>query len=238
MQTPVKRRLDEVPAFLLLYQIIRFCRRNGQTGEYLGRQFMLLFIRQGGFWKSDVRIQITDLISGTLAYIYDSHKCSADAPDYLKILHNKIIRVELYSETYKTYTLENSAIADDYDEDIAQLCFAQAVKFVEHNADSPDPEIQAQIAVLQHLLFRFMNNDTRGYTYTYELKQQLSNTELRNLSDQAWAIHVVQHDACAGWIILPDRRHLLTAGKWHIHFVFSFSDNFINRVRIHSPSPP
>lgn len=132
---------------------------------------MLLFIRQGGFWKSDVRIQITDLISGTLAYIYDSHKCSADAPDYLKILHNKIIRVELYSETYKTYTLENSAIADDYDEDIAQLCFAQAVKFVEHNADSPDPEIQAQIAVLQHLLFRFMNNDTRGYTYTYELKQ-------------------------------------------------------------------
>lgn len=181
---------------------------------------MLLFIRQGGFWKSDVRIQITDLISGTLAYIYDSHKCSADAPDYLKILHNKIIRVELYSETYKTYTLENSAIADDYDEDIAQLCFAQAVKFVEHNADSPDPEIQAQIAVLQHLLFRFMNNDTRGYTYTYELKQQLSNTELRNLSDQAWAIHVVQHDACAGWIILPDRRHLLTAGKWHIHLLF------------------
>ena len=166
---------------------------------------MLLFIRQGGFWKSDVRIQITDLISGTLAYIYDSHKCSADAPDYLKILHNKIIRVELYSETYKTYTLENSAIADDYDEDIAQLCFAQAVKFVEHNADSPDPEIQAQIAVLQHLLFRFMNNDTRGYTYTYELKQQLSNTELRNLSDQAWVIHVVQHNTCAGWIILSDR---------------------------------
>ena len=30
-----------------------------------------------------------------------------------------------------------------------------------------------------------MNNDTRGYIYTYELKQQLSNTDLRNLSDQA-----------------------------------------------------
>ena len=56
------------------------------------------------------------------------------------------------------------------------------------------------------------------------------------------AIHtipnVVQHNACAEWIILPDRRHLLTAWKRHIHFVFSFSDNFINRVRIHSPSPP
>lgn len=141
--------------------------------------------------KYDVRIQIADLISGTLAYVYDSHKRSADVPDYLKILRNKIIRVELYPKTYKTYTLENSAIADDYDEDIAQLCFAQAVKFVEHNADSPDPEIQAQVVILQYLLFRFMNNDTRGYIYTYELKQQLSNTDLRNLSDQAFRMRII-----------------------------------------------
>lgn len=141
--------------------------------------------------KYDVRIQIADLISGTLAYVYDSHKRSADVPDYLKILRNKIIRVELYPKTYKTYTLENSAIADDYDEDIAQLCFAQAVKFVEHNADSPDSEIQAQVVILQYLLFRFMNNDTRGYIYTYELKQQLSNTDLRNLSDQAFRMRII-----------------------------------------------
>ena len=53
-----------------------------------------------------------------------------------------------------------------------------------------------------------------------------------------WVIHAVQHNPCAGWIIFSDRLHLLTAGKWHIHFIFSFSDNFINRVRIHSPSPP
>lgn len=141
--------------------------------------------------KNDVRIQMADLISGTLAYVYDSHKRSADAPDYLKILRNKIIRVELYPKTYKSYTLENSAIAEDYDEDIAKLCFAQAVKFVEHNADDPDPEIQAQIIVLQYLLFRFMNNDTRGYIYTRELKEQLNNTELRNLSDQAFRMRII-----------------------------------------------
>ena len=52
-------------------------------------------------------------------------------------------------------------------------------------------------------------------------------------------IHVVQHNTCAGWIILSDRLHMLTARKRHIHLLFSsLSDNFINRVRIHSPSPP
>lgn len=61
-----------------------------------------------------------------------------------------------------TYVLENSAIAEDYDMNIAKLCFAQAAKFVEHNADDPDPEVKAQVIVSQYLLFRFMNNDTRG----------------------------------------------------------------------------
>lgn len=141
--------------------------------------------------KSDVRIQIADLISGTLAYAYDSHKRSDDVPNYIQVLKNKLIRIELYPKTYENYVLENSAIAEDYDEDIAKLCFAQAVKFVEHNANDADPEIKAQVIVLQYLLFRFMNNDTRGYIYTQELKGQLANTELRGISDSAFRMRVI-----------------------------------------------
>ena len=141
--------------------------------------------------KSDVRIQIADLIIGTLAYAYDSHKRSDDVPNYIQILKNKLIRIELYPKTYENYVLENSAIAEDYDEDIAKLCFAQAVKFVEHNANDADPEIKAQVIVLQYLLFRFMNNDTRGYIYTQELKGQLANTELRGISDSTFRMRVI-----------------------------------------------
>ena len=136
-------------------------------------------------------IQIADLVSGTLSYVYDRHKRSGQNPDYYQILKNKIIRIELYPKTYDTYILENSAIADDYDEDIAKLCFAQAVKFVEHNSDSDDSEVQAQVAVVKYLLFRFMNNDTRGYIYTYELKKQLANTDLHNISDSTFRMRVI-----------------------------------------------
>lgn len=142
--------------------------------------------------KNDVRIQMADLISGTLGWVFDRHKKSDDTPDYLKILKNKIIRVELYPKTYDTYVLESSAIAEEYDEDIAKLCFAQAVKFVEHNTDDSDPEIKAQVIVLQYLLFRFMNNDTRGYIYTQELKGQLVNTELRHITDTAFRMRILE----------------------------------------------
>jgi len=97
----------------------------------------------------------------------------------------------LYPKTHDTYVLENSAIAEDYDMNIAKLCFAQAAKFVEHNADDPDPEVKAQVIVSQYLLFRFMNNDTRGYIYTRELKDQLSNTELRWISDTAFRARII-----------------------------------------------
>lgn len=154
----------------------------------------------------DVRIQIADFISGTLAYSFDKHKLSDTAPDYLKILDSKIIRIEQYPKTYKNYLLENSAIAEDYDEKIAKICFAQAVNFVEHNADSSDPETIAQVIVLQYLLFRFMNNDTRGYIYTYELKQRLASTEFCNISDSTFRMKIIGKLRDKGIIIASSQK--------------------------------
>lgn len=156
--------------------------------------------------KNDVRIQVADFISGTLAYIYDCHKKCTEAPDYFQMLKNKIIRVESYPKTYETYVLETSVIAEDYDEDIAKICFAQAVKFIEHNANTDDPEISAQIIVLQYMLFRFMNNDTRGYIYTNELKEQLSNTDMRNISDSTFRMRIIGKLRDKGVIIASSQK--------------------------------
>ena len=141
--------------------------------------------------RQDVRVQVADFISGTLAYVFDTNRISKDNPDYLKILRNKIIRIELYPKTYSNYILENSAIAEDYDETIAKLCFAQAVKFVEEHIDEDDIEIQAQIIVLKYMLFRFMNNDTRGYIYTNELLGQLQNTDLAKMSTTTFRMRII-----------------------------------------------
>ena len=50
------------------------------------------------FAKSDhdVRIQIADFISGTLARVYDDHKKSEHAKEYLDVLKQNIIRIGMY----------------------------------------------------------------------------------------------------------------------------------------------
>lgn len=71
---------------------------------------------------------------------------------------------------------------------------------------STDPEVEAQVIVLQYLLFRFMNNDTRGYIYTYELKDQLANTELRNMKDQAFRMRIIGKLRDKGVIIASSQK--------------------------------
>lgn len=141
--------------------------------------------------KNDVRIQIADFVSGTLARVYDNHKISEHAQEYLDILRNNMIKIEIYPKTYKTYKIASSALASEYDEDIAELCFNRAASFIENNQENDDQYINAQVIVLKYLLFRFMNNDTRGYIYTKELMEQLEYTTLYDIKEQTFRTKII-----------------------------------------------
>lgn len=139
----------------------------------------------------DVRIQIADFISGTLARVYDEHKKSEHASEYLDVLKENIIRIGMYPMSYKNYDISSSPLAEDYDEDIARLCFSRAVTFIESNQQSDDPIVKAQIVVLKYLLFRFMNNDTRGYIYTGELIEHIKFTALGAIKEQTFRTKII-----------------------------------------------
>lgn len=94
------------------------------------------------------------------------------------------------------------------EEQVEQLLadITEAFRANRSNNDNNDPEVKAQVIVLQYLLFRFMNNDTRGYIYTYELKDQLANTELRNMKDQAFRMRIIGKLRDKGVIIASSQK--------------------------------
>lgn len=151
--------------------------------------------------QNDILIQLADIVCGTIAQEYDVHRKTNDTPAFHKILEKKIARIELYPKTFETYTVENSALAEDYDKRIATLCLKQAVEFINKNDDNEDEEIQAQIIILKYLLFRFMNNDLRAYIPTKELKNQLAYTNLADISTQAFRTRIIGKLRDSGVII-------------------------------------
>lgn len=151
--------------------------------------------------KNDVLIQLADIISGTIALEYDEHRKLPNNPKFIKMLDKKIIRIELYPKTFESYTVDGSALGEDYDKQIATLCLKQAIDFVNMHDSDEDEETQAQIIILKYLLFRFMNNDFRFYISTKELKNQLNFTKLADISTQSFRTRIIGKLRDSGVII-------------------------------------
>lgn len=155
--------------------------------------------------KTDSGLQLSDLISGTLAYQYDTHKKAISPPDFSQYLDEKKIRIELYPKSFEDYTVEDSAVSSEYDKDIAKICFDSTVTFINNNQNKTDDETKAQVLTLKHLLFRFMNNSSRGYIYTNELLEVLDNAGIR-FSETTFRMQVIGKLRDKGIIIASSQK--------------------------------
>lgn len=151
--------------------------------------------------KSNQLIQIADIISGTLQYVYDRTKIIPYEYDYLRQIKNQIIRIEIYPQTFENYDIEKSPLASEYDIEIAKICYEQARIFVTKNINSRDEITIAQVFTLKYLLFRFMNNNLRDYIPTKELKSNLANTTIGEISDYQFRIKIIGKLRDSGVII-------------------------------------
>ena len=149
----------------------------------------------------EIIIQIADLISGTLGHQYDKSLKDSDGPNYYEMLRNKIIRIEPYPKTYKSYTLENNAFTEKYDEDIAELCLRQAIIYIENNKDNNDPEELGRVATVKYLLFKYMNDNPQTYTSTKELITQLKYMKIGPISQRVFRAKIIGKLRDSGVII-------------------------------------
>ncbi len=124
--------------------------------------------------KYNVILQLADIISGSLAYHYDERKkLDADGYNYISILGDKILRIKVFPETFETFNVNQNDHNPEYNPEIADICYRKAKYFIEINSKTEDVETKQQIAILNYLLFRFMNKSPRKYIPTKELINQL-----------------------------------------------------------------
>lgn len=142
--------------------------------------------------KHSIIIQLADLVAGSLAYNYDIHKTAeSDGHNYKSLLENKILRIGYFPETFDTFNVNQKGVNPDYNPQIADICYRKAKFFIEANKDSDDLEIKQQIAILNYLLFRFMNKSPRKYIPTNELINQLMYLGYDKLSLQTFRNKII-----------------------------------------------
>lgn len=142
--------------------------------------------------KHNVIIQLADIVSGSLAYNFDMRKRDdAEGYNYLSILGDKILRIKEFPETFDSFNVYQNNLNPEYNPEIADICYRKAKHFIETHINTEDTEIKQQIAILNYLLFRFMNKSPRKYIPTRELINQLVFLGYEKMSLQSFRNKII-----------------------------------------------
>jgi hypothetical protein len=142
--------------------------------------------------KDNLIIQVADIIAGSLAYNYDEHKKEkANGNNYISILSSKILMIKEFPQTFENFNIEQNDSNPQYNAQIADICYRKAKFFMETHKGSDELEIKQQLAVLDYLLFRFMNRSPRKYIPTKELINQLCYLGFDRMSIQAFRAKII-----------------------------------------------
>ena len=137
-------------------------------------------------------IQIADVVSGSLAYNFDIRKkANADGNNYKSILDSKLLMIKEFPISFDVFNVQNNDIDPSYHAQIAEISYRRAMIFKEMHKNTNDPEIKKQLAVLDYLLFRFMNKSPRKYIPTKELITQLEHLGYGRMSQQIFRNKVI-----------------------------------------------
>ena len=142
--------------------------------------------------KDNLIIQVADIIAGSLAYNYDEHKKEkANGNNYISILSSKILMIKEFPQTFANFNIQQNDSNPQYNAQIADICYRKAKFFMETHNGSDELDVKQQVAVLDYLLFRFMNRSPRKYIPTKELINQLCYLGFDKMSIQAFRAKII-----------------------------------------------
>lgn len=174
--------------------------------------------------KDNLIIQVADIVAGSLAYNYDEHKkVKANGNNYSSILSSKILMIKEFPQTFENFNIQQNESNPQYNAQIADICYRKAKFFMETHKDSDELEVKQQVAVLDYLLFRFMNRSPRKYIPTKELINQLCYLGFDRMSIQAFRAKIIAK--------LRDNEVIISSSPdgYKIPSSESELDDFINR---------
>lgn len=192
---------DEIGGNEYMLSFSRYVKDHEEVGDLFGNKE---FYFEDS--KNSVLVQIADIVSGTLSFVYEHTKITEGMPDYLKILEKAIIRIENWPKSIDSYIYTQNAINKNYNQTIAALSLQQAQNFINANSDSDEDDVILQTIVLKYLCFRFINNDKRKYISTKELLNNLNYRASQNIGTHYFRTKIIAKLRDAGVIISSSQK--------------------------------
>lgn len=209
--------------------------------DYIRRNHQPDLFERGTFefvnGKTEVFVQLADIIAGLLARAYDRDKLLPKAHELLGIVRGNALLLDEWPPRYRMRSGSGElSVLDGPDERIARHSMDLAEEFVASNDDSRDEDVRARVAVLERLLFERRFGEGSRPVATAALLDNLRTRGFGEKGDNWLRRNVIARLRDRGLLItssshgykLPERRADLVAFVRHAE---SVCVPMINRVR-------
>lgn len=132
--------------------------------------------------KSNLLVQLADIITGTIAKCYETKKLSERSSEFLNLLKDKITEIRFWPPDYRPFAYNPERDFENYDPTISTLGINLAKQFLDKSSKSKIPYEIDQKTCLNYLLFHFKNINPEKYVPTFELINQLEQVKGSKIS--------------------------------------------------------
>ncbi|MCM3768157.1 DUF3800 domain-containing protein [Neobacillus niacini] len=125
--------------------------------------------------KSNILIQLADLLAGTIAKGYDINQLTGVYQTFYKILEKHIIRLEYWPKDYRNFLVDPTKNENKtpYDDVILKQAVNLAYQYIDKTGNIEDIDEKDRIDYLKFLLFKTYQNPNE-YISTHEILDNLN----------------------------------------------------------------
>ena len=178
--------------------------------------------------KSDLFVQVADIITGTLARCYEIKKLSDNRSKFLTTLKNKITEIRFWPPDYRPFAFNPEKDFKNYDPTISTLGINLAQQFLDEKKKSKIPFEKDQSSCLKYLLFYFRNINPENYVPTYELINQIEQIRNSNISMHYFRSKIIAKLRDKGVLIASSNKgYKLPSSKHDLYDFVNHSNSYI-----------
>ena len=132
---------------------------------------------------SNVLVQVSDFLVGTLAKVYESKANAALREKYIELIETKTIDLVEWPTKYQSYFSPDTS-GNKFDQEIHSHALKMAEGYAESLSDSLEPDDHLRFVVLNHLVFISRMSAKPDYLPTSKLLEHLKSLGHGSVSEQ------------------------------------------------------
>lgn len=178
--------------------------------------------------RSELLVQLADVITGTLARCYEIKKLSARRAEFLSALKEKIIEIRFWPPDYKPFAFNPEKDFENYDPVISTLGLNLSQQFLDEIKKSKIPYEIDQRTCVNYLQFYFKNINPEKYVPTFELINQVNQVKGSGISIHYFRSKVIAKLRDKGVLISScNKGYKLPSSKADLYDFVNHSNSYI-----------